>query len=414
MDAVIQHLIKGQEKLEWAVERQWNAAQADRNLFKNTVMAQLDSIQRAGPPTAGVVQMEPRGHTLHPSGIALQKYVPGDDPDAFLINFERAARALGWPEEKWPCFLAPLLTGEAQFAYQVANPAGNAPYPHVKAIILDHLGLDPEAYRVRFRREKGTPGENPKTLFFRLKMMADKWLQSESSTKEEILARIYLEQFMEALPYGSQRWLRQHSGLTIEQAIEMAANYARAQPRGLGWEHERPHKQSTPLKTEKPVPQSKPDRKPFVPVEHHKPKPWRTETPFVLVEHHKLKLWRTEAPMARGPQCFECGEWGHIARLCPRKHPAEEPMEVGYLPRTVLYSAEMGPSFYPHATVPEEEWANPEFAYPWGEETVPGLCTFNADSYTAESPPREEHVTTKEGGTRETAGDGLEKRRDPR
>ncbi|XP_078518212.1 uncharacterized protein LOC144782800 [Lissotriton helveticus] len=227
---------------------------------------------------------------------------------------------MGWPEEKWPFFLAPLLTGEAQSAYQAANPLGNTAYAIIKGVILDHLGLDQEAYRVRFRKERGVSGENPKTLFFRLRMAADKWLRPDLCSKEEIL-KVYLEQFMEALPYATQRWLRQHAGLDIDQAIEMASHYTRAQPKTSPWEHEKTHKTLPPLKIEK------------------RPKAGN-EMPKLLRPTGMM------SPMAKGPQCFECGEWGHIARMCPRKKAQAEPMEVGYLPKTVMYSAEMGSTFY--------------------------------------------------------------------
>lgn len=168
------------------------------------------------------------------------------------MNFECVTRACGWPLEKWPFFLAPLLTGEAQVACQVANAAGDTPYMEIKNIILDHLGLDAEAYRVRFRKEKGHPGENPKTLFFRLKMAADKWLSPSTSTKEEIMDKIYLEQYLDALQFNTQKWLRQHPQLTVEQAIEMATTYARAQPKTPLGDMERLHRPTFPKPDAKP------------------------------------------------------------------------------------------------------------------------------------------------------------------
>lgn len=201
MEAVVEQLIKGQERLEWAVAQQLTAAQADREILREVL-----TTRREGEPNH---RAENTPGPVRPShhGVALQKYQQGEDPDAFVLNFERAAQACGWPIEQWTFFLAPLLTGEAQAAYQVANPTGDVPYGDVKRVILDHLGLDSEAYRLRFRREKGVPGESPKTLFIRLKMAAYKWLTPGVSSKAEIMDRIYLEQFLEALPFPTPRWL---------------------------------------------------------------------------------------------------------------------------------------------------------------------------------------------------------------
>ncbi|XP_078526623.1 uncharacterized protein LOC144799234 [Lissotriton helveticus] len=376
MEALIDHIIKGQEKLEWAVQQQIQSAQADRDLIKSTVTAQLEGLRNVPPPTQ-VTTGEARHLTPHHAGVALQKYLTGEDPDAFLLNFERAARAMGWPEEKWPFFLAPLLTGEAQSAYQAANPLGNTAYKTIKEVILDHLGLDQEAYRVRFRKERGTPGENPKTLFFRLRMAADKWLRPDLCTKEEILNKVYLEQFMEALPYATQRWLRQHTRLDVNQAIEMASQFARAQPRTIVWDGdktEKTHKPTVPMRQEK---------KPKTGTEVLRPRPTGMTS-----------------PMARGPQCFECGEWGHIARLCPRKKTTEEPMEVGYLPRTVLYSAELGSTFY----LPENEWQ--EIQDDCWTSAVKGRGTFNWNDEDGAATPPFRSATSK-GGSTSSSTDGV-------
>ncbi|XP_078525855.1 uncharacterized protein LOC144798714 isoform X2 [Lissotriton helveticus] len=159
-------------------------------------------------------------------------------------------------------------------------------------------------------------------------MAADKWLSPNESTKEEIMDRIYLEQFVEALPFSTQRWLKQHPDLTTAQAVEMANTYSRVQQRPLPAPE--PDKAKAPFRPEKKI-----LRAPEVP----KPRPWKSE------------------PLPHtGPQCFECGTWGHIARHCPRRRPADEPMEVGYLPRPVLYSAEMGHAYRP---TQYSEWTRP-------------------------------------------------------
>lgn len=273
MEALIQHMVEGQKKLEWAVERQLTSAQADRDLLKELMKGQRETLQAVGHATP----REPEGQRSTTPAVSLQKYTPGEDPDGFLLNFERAARASGWPVSKWPFFLAQLLTGEAQAAYQVANATGNSPYEEVKTVILDHLGLDAETYRIRFRREKGAPGDTPKTLYLKLKLAADKWLKPTEHSKEDIMNAIYLEQFIEALPYPTQRWLRQHGNLTPEQAVEMAASFSRAQLRHPSWEPEKPTK---------PTPSS---TKPLRPIR----------------EPERIPPPRVETHPVRGPQCFD-------------------------------------------------------------------------------------------------------------
>lgn len=97
----------------------------------------------------------------------------------------------------------------------------------------------------------------------------------------------------------------------------MATTFARAQPRTVPNESDRGYR-----------PMSKGEKKP--------PRSAGPETP---------RYPRPDLPLVKGPQCFDCGGWGHIARLCPRRKTPEEPMEIGYVPKAVLYSAEMGSAF---------------------------------------------------------------------
>ncbi|KAJ1122754.1 hypothetical protein NDU88_001238 [Pleurodeles waltl] len=93
MEQVVHQLCNGQRKLEWALEKHMKQEEVDRTMFARSM-------------------------------VRLQKYVPGKDPMAFFLNFERAARASAWPTERWPFYLAQLITGEAQVAYQIINRYG--------------------------------------------------------------------------------------------------------------------------------------------------------------------------------------------------------------------------------------------------------------------------------------------------
>ncbi|MEE6524347.1 hypothetical protein FKM82_023747 [Ascaphus truei] len=93
--------------------------------------------------------------------ILLRKMAPNEDPEAFLLTFERVAEAQGWATDRWATALAPLLMGEAEASYQ-GLPADQAmDYRQVKAAILDRLGLTPETYRQQFWNMKYTTKMRP-------------------------------------------------------------------------------------------------------------------------------------------------------------------------------------------------------------------------------------------------------------
>lgn len=68
----------------------------------------------------------------------LLKMTPEDDPEAFLVMFERMAEVAAWPPEVWAIKLAPCLTG-----HWTAQDYG--------CVILHCLGINPETYWVRFQ-----------------------------------------------------------------------------------------------------------------------------------------------------------------------------------------------------------------------------------------------------------------------
>ncbi|KAJ1214449.1 hypothetical protein NDU88_002068, partial [Pleurodeles waltl] len=70
-------------------------------------------------------------HPNVPSSV-LQRYQEGEDPDAFFTNFERVATSATWPQDRWGQYIAPLLTGTLQAAYQAVNPGGTTPYQDIK------------------------------------------------------------------------------------------------------------------------------------------------------------------------------------------------------------------------------------------------------------------------------------------
>ncbi|KAJ1113264.1 hypothetical protein NDU88_001518 [Pleurodeles waltl] len=234
MEQVVHPLWECQRKLECALEKHMKQAEVDRTVFAIAIHSQGDNLTKMAEGQSQLVAGtdRSRGPTVSRAMVQLQKYVPGQVPVAFFLNFERAARASSWPSERWPIYLALLFTGEAQVAYQIVNRVGTTGCGEVKEFIMDRLGIDQATHRLKFRKERGTPGDTPKTLFDRITDTADRWLKPLESTKQEIMEKIYLEQYLEALPFQMQKWLLQHAGLTLDHAVEMATSLVCAQSRG--------------------------------------------------------------------------------------------------------------------------------------------------------------------------------------
>lgn len=312
---VITQLAEGQRHLQIIFKQQIQSAKTERQALQDALKEQatlLTSNQQT-QDTAILRLMDvianARTHP-HIPGSVLQKYQDGDDPDYFFTNFERVATTAAWPKERWGQYIAPLLSGELQAAYQAANPAGTTAYDEVKKAILERLGCDQEYYRAKFRKEKWNPGDNPRALYYRIRDLGTRWLAPHISTIEEMLDRVFLEQFLEALPLTTRAWVKQHPHLNPNIAVDLACAYHRAPEfkAGVG---------RTPITGPRPPPVrifTRPEQKTGPLPRMGFPRP----IPPLPSSHNQ------------GPQCYQCLEWGHIARNCPRNLPPAEPMEIGY------------------------------------------------------------------------------------
>ncbi|XP_078533974.1 uncharacterized protein LOC144820260 [Lissotriton helveticus] len=317
---MITQLAEGQRHLQLVFEQQNENARKEREAFQTALREQatlLTSNQKVQDTAILRLTDVISNARVHPNipGSVLQKFQEGEDPDFFFTNFERVATTATWPAERWGQYIAPLLSGELQAAYQAANPAGVTPYPEIKKAILERLGCDQEYYRARFRKEKWVTGDNPRALFYRVRDLGSRWLQPSTATMDVVTEQVFLEQYLEALPTNTRAWLKQHPGLTSQSAIELACAY-----------HSSPDFKAstgrTPIVFPKPAPRAPNDS-----VEKRSfPTPRPTPKPFP----------KPNSPVQVGPQCFRCAEWGHISQNCPLNNDGSEPMEVGWSRGRVL------------------------------------------------------------------------------
>nr|XP_025037655.1 uncharacterized protein LOC112544857 [Pelodiscus sinensis] len=161
--------------------------------------------------------------------IRLTKLGPDDDPEAFLVTFERVATAAKWPPEHWATLLAPYLSGPAQLAYRGMSANDALCYFKVKEAILDQLGVTPETHRRRFREAKYDPRERPRAVAQRVKEAGMRWLEPEAKTGVQVADLVILEQYVRILPAEGQQWVRRHLPETLDEAVTLMEHYLAAE-----------------------------------------------------------------------------------------------------------------------------------------------------------------------------------------
>ena len=112
------------------------------------------------------------------------------------------------PEDKWSLTLAPQLAGKAQQAYTVMDGELTVDYGEVKAAILCRYDINKETHHQKFHSIRKGVEESYVDFVVRLRDLASKWLRG-CETREKIVEKIVMEQFIEGLPPAPKISLRE-------------------------------------------------------------------------------------------------------------------------------------------------------------------------------------------------------------
>ncbi|KAK0146219.1 hypothetical protein N1851_014481 [Merluccius polli] len=153
----------------------------------------------------------------------LNKMTADDDVEAFLEVFERAARHEGRPPEDWARVLAPLLTGEAQRAYQDLAPRDADNYALLRHAILSGQEYSLPARAQRFHAWRYNPALPARPQVAALFRLGRRWL--EEGDEPGITKRVVVDRCVRALPPDAMRYAAQTAHNTVEGLVSLLENH---------------------------------------------------------------------------------------------------------------------------------------------------------------------------------------------
>ena len=166
--------------------------------------------------------------------------------DKYFLHFEKIAKSLEWPPDKWAFLLQTKLVGRAQEVFTSLPDEASADFRMVKTAIIQSYELVPEAYRQKFRFMK----KEEKITFIEFardkNMSFTRWIEtSGADTYEKLKQLILLEDFKKSCVSDLRTYLEERRPATVHDAAVMADEYVLTHKRPPVNLHQRvPPKQS--------------------------------------------------------------------------------------------------------------------------------------------------------------------------
>ena len=158
------------------------------------------------------------------------KFVPPfieKDVDKYFLLFEKVAKDLNWPLDKYTILLQSALKGKASETYTALSPEQTSDYQFVKESILKAYQLIPEAFRQKFRNYKKESDKTHVEFGREKERLLDRWCDSEEIKKdyERIRQMFLLEEFKNCVHPAIKNYITEQKASTLSKAAEMADEY---------------------------------------------------------------------------------------------------------------------------------------------------------------------------------------------
>ena len=216
-----QKLIKEQEFELRARELEHEKAMMEMKLQLSEMEGNKSSSDRPG--YMGIPKMTVPAPRMPPFSAA-------EDLDAYLLRFERFARAQAWSHEDYATNLSLCLSGEALEVYSRLSPEDSLDYDKLKEALLQRFQLTEEGFRRKFRRGKPKEGETTVQFLARIENYLKRWinLAKIENTFEGVCDLLLREQLLNTSSKELVIFVKEHSCETAEELARLSDRYLEA------------------------------------------------------------------------------------------------------------------------------------------------------------------------------------------
>ena len=143
-----------------------------------------------------------------------------NEVDKFCLLFEKVAKDLDWPLNKYTILLQSVLKGKASEVYLALKPDQTSDYQTVKETILKANELLPEAFRQKFRNFKKEADKTHVEFAREKERLFDTWCMSENigTNLNNSKGMILIEKFKNCLHPSSRNYFTEHKAQTLQKA----------------------------------------------------------------------------------------------------------------------------------------------------------------------------------------------------
>ena len=247
-----------------------------------------------------------RAEQLRRDTPKMARMTPETDVEEFIELFEVYVEELQLDQQRWLSFFRPLLNDECRDAMMGLSQRDRADYVTVRDHIIDQCGVRHtrlgDAFWC-FQRAKGQTFAQSKRKLLRL---LNRFVQ-DKQTRAEALDAILSEKLVQMLPSAAATHVRDKNPGSSNETARMADLFFQDR-------HSSP---DNPRWLRKPAQQRQ--ERGDSPRQHTPQNDYSSQESTQATNSPGEKSVTLLTQNRRGPKCFHCKDWGHIAVNCPKK-----------------------------------------------------------------------------------------------